>query len=69
MNKQELACRLARVTKTSDAEAADYLDQAVFSILTSWKHGRAPSWPGLGVFARDLIKTTTPASVKSEVQR
>ncbi|MBM3758895.1 MAG: hypothetical protein FJW36_01480 [Acidobacteria bacterium] len=66
MNKSGLARRLARASKTSNAEAADYLDYAVLSILKRWKHGHDTSWPGLGVFCRDLLKTTSPKSAKSE---
>lgn len=54
MNKTALARELARATKTTNAEAADYLDQAVLSILKRWKHGEDTSWPGLGVFHSDL---------------
>ncbi len=49
MNKTDLTRRLARVTRSSRAEAADYLDHAVLSILKQWKHGQPVAWPGLGV--------------------
>jgi nucleoid DNA-binding protein len=57
MNKSDITRRLARTTHTSQAEAADYLDQAVLSILKRWKHGEQTVWPGLGVFSRDLPKS------------
>lgn len=49
MNKTDLTRRLARVTRSSRAEAADYLDHAVLSILKQWKHGHPVAWPGLGI--------------------
>jgi nucleoid DNA-binding protein len=68
MNKSDLTRRLARATQTSNAEAADYLDYAVLSILKRWKHGQVTSWPGLGVFYRDLAKFPARKSAKTEAQ-
>jgi nucleoid DNA-binding protein len=68
MNKSGLTRRIARASKTTNAEAADYLDYAVLSILKRWKHGQTTSWPGLGVFSRDLIKSTSRKSAKSEAR-
>lgn len=68
MNKQSLARRLARITKTSDVEAADYLDQVVLSILKRWKHGQFTAWPGLGVFAREPFRSPSSKAAKSEAQ-
>lgn len=68
MNKQILARRLARATKTSDVEAADYLDQVVLSILKRWKHGQFTAWPGLGVFAREPLRSPSSKAAQSEAQ-
>jgi nucleoid DNA-binding protein len=64
MNKTDLTRRLARATHTSDAQAADYLDQALLSILKRWKHGETAIWPGLGVFARNEPKTEPSPKTK-----
>lgn len=54
MTNTELTLRLARATRSSRAEAADYLDQTVLSILKRLKQGECADWPGLGVFVTDL---------------
>ncbi len=54
MDKLELTRRLARATHSSQAQAADYLDLAVLSILKRAKRGHAANWPGLGQFTKDL---------------
>lgn len=54
MTNDELSLRLARATRSSRAEAADYLDQTVLSILKQLKRGQRADWPGLGVFIADL---------------
>ena len=56
MNKSDITRRLAKSSQRPQAEAADYLDHAVLSILKGWKHGQPTVWPGLGVFSRDLSK-------------
>ncbi len=66
MNKSDIARRLAKSSHRSQAEAADYLDQAVLSILKGWKHGHPTVWPGLGVFSRDLLKEPKRKVAKTE---
>ncbi len=56
MNKTDLARRLARVTHSSEAQAADYLDLSVMAILKRTKRGERVAWPGLGVFASDITR-------------
>ena len=68
MKKSVLTSRLALATKTTEAEAADYLDFTVLSILKSWKHGHSAHWPGLGVFSRELRTQQARKSAKSEVR-
>ena len=66
MNKSGITRRLALASNTSDAEAADYLDQAVLSILKRWKHGQCTPWPGLGVFSSGTQIATTRKILKTE---
>lgn len=66
MNKSGLTRRLAKLTQTTNAEAADYLDAAVLSILKRWKHGEKTNWPGLGVFAPELSPSTKPKKARTE---
>ena len=66
MNKTEISRRLAKSSRSSQAEAADYLDQAVLSILKGWKHGQPTVWPGLGIFSRDLPKEPNRKVAKTE---
>ena len=66
MNKSGITRRLALASNTSNAEAADYLDQAVLSILKRWKHGQFTSWPGLGVFSSGTEIATTRKTLKTE---
>ncbi len=66
MNKADITRRLAKSSHRSQAEAADYLDQAVLSILKGWKHGHATLWPGLGLLSRDLPKDPKRKVAKTE---
>ena len=66
MNKSGITRRLALAANTSNAEAADYLDQAVLSILKRWKHGQFTPWPGLGVFSSGAEIATPRKSLKTE---
>ncbi len=66
MNKSGITRRLALASNTSNAEAADYLDQAVLSILKRWKHGQFTPWPGLGVFSSGTEIATTRKTLKTE---
>ena len=68
MNKSGITRRLALASNTSNAEAADYLDQAVLSILKRWKHGQFTSWPGLGVFSSGTLIANTRKSAKTEAR-
>jgi len=68
MNKSELTSRLAHAANTSNSEAADYLDYTVLSILKGWKHAQTTTWPGLGVFARDIAKSSARKPAKLEAR-
>jgi nucleoid DNA-binding protein len=50
MKKNELARRLARIGRISQAKAADQLDSVVHRILRNLRQGEAASLPGLGTF-------------------
>ncbi|MBI4877158.1 MAG: HU family DNA-binding protein [Acidobacteria bacterium] len=50
MKKNDLAERLASLTQTTPAVAADQLDRIVHRILQSLKNGKPAELPGLGVF-------------------
>jgi len=50
MNKTDLARRLARTSRKSQARAADNLDRLVCGILAKVRRGEPASLPGLGVF-------------------
>lgn len=50
MTKSDLARRLARVGRISQAKAADQLDSVVHRILRNLRQGEAASLPGLGTF-------------------
>jgi nucleoid DNA-binding protein len=50
MKKQDLTLELAREAQLSPEAAADQLDQVVHKILTSLRHGKSVSFPGLGTF-------------------
>jgi nucleoid DNA-binding protein len=50
MKKQDLTLELAREEQLSPAAAADRIDQVVHRILTSLRHGKSVSLPGLGTF-------------------
>ncbi len=66
MNKADITRRLARSNQSSQAEAADYLDQAVLSILKGWKHGQPTVWPGLGTFGCQIPKQSKRKVAKTE---
>ncbi len=48
MKKAELARKIARQAKLSDAAAADQLDRVLHRILKELKKGRTVRLPGLG---------------------
>jgi nucleoid DNA-binding protein len=50
MNRNELASRLARQTRSTRAAAADRLDQLVHDILVRLRRGEKVTLPGLGTF-------------------
>jgi nucleoid DNA-binding protein len=50
MKKQDLTLELARQAQLSPEAAADRIDQVVHRILTSLRHGKSASLPGLGTF-------------------
>ena len=49
MKKPDIAKRMARRGRVSQAEAADRLDCVVFQILRRLRHGQDADLPGLGV--------------------
>ena len=53
MRKRGLAGKLARSTRLTQAEAADWLDKAVSEILLRLKQGQAVDLPGIGVLKPD----------------
>ena len=50
MKKQEIAKRIARQSRVTQAQAADHLDRIVFLILSNLRKGKATPLPGLGKF-------------------
>jgi nucleoid DNA-binding protein len=50
MKKAEIVRRMARESGVTRAVAADRLDRVVHNILSSLRHGRKASLPGLGTF-------------------
>jgi nucleoid DNA-binding protein len=50
MKKPELARRLARRSRISEARAADRLDRVVHRIVSRLRRGEDASFPGLGRF-------------------
>jgi len=50
MKKQDIAQRLARKARISNAAAADRLDGIIHDILAELKKGRTVNLPGLGTF-------------------
>ena len=48
MKKPDIAKRIARHSRVSEAEAADRLDRLIHQILSNLRKGRATSLPGLG---------------------
>jgi nucleoid DNA-binding protein len=51
MRKAELARKIARQAKLSEAAAADQLDRVLHQILKDLKKGRTVRLPGLGMLA------------------
>jgi nucleoid DNA-binding protein len=50
MDKDDLASRLARQTRSSKAAAADEVDRVVHQILAKLRRGEPARLPGLGTF-------------------
>jgi len=50
MDKDDLASRLARKTRSSKAAAADEVDRVVHQILAQLRRGERARLPGLGTF-------------------
>lgn len=50
MKKTDIARRMARQSRVSQAEAADRLDQVVHRILSNLRKGKETDVPGLGKF-------------------
>jgi nucleoid DNA-binding protein len=50
MKKPDIARRMAREAKVTEAEAADRLDRVVHQILSRLKEGKEAPLPGLGTF-------------------
>jgi len=50
MRKQDIAARLARKARLSQAAAADRLDRIIHDILAELKKGNPVPLPGLGTF-------------------
>jgi nucleoid DNA-binding protein len=50
MKKPDIARRMARAAKVTEAEAADRLDRMVHQILSRLKEGKEAPLPGLGTF-------------------
>ncbi len=57
MKKKELAAKLAKEKRLSQADAADQVDRVVHEILTKLRRGEAAPLPGLGKF----VPGTEPA--------
>ncbi len=51
MKRAEIAKRMARRAKVSEAEAADRLDRVVVEILSKVRKGQQAGLPGLGRFS------------------
>jgi nucleoid DNA-binding protein len=52
MKKPDLAKRIARQSRISQARAADELDSVVHCILSNLRNGQEAPLPGLGTFTR-----------------
>jgi len=52
MRKPDIARRIARHSRVSQAEAADRLDRMIHLILSNLRKGRETSLPGLGKIIR-----------------
>ncbi len=50
MKKNDLARRLAREARLSQAQAADQLDEVINRILKRLRNGKPAALPGLGTF-------------------
>ena len=50
MNKPDIAKRIARRSRVSQAEAADRLDRVLHKILRDLRQGKEAALPGLGTF-------------------
>ncbi len=51
MKKAEIAKRMARQARVTEAEAADRLDRVVVEILSKVRKGQQAGLPGLGRFS------------------
>jgi nucleoid DNA-binding protein len=52
MKKPDIAKRIARQSRVSEAEAADRLDRMIHQILSNLRKGRETPLPGLGTLTR-----------------
>jgi nucleoid DNA-binding protein len=52
MKKPDIAKRIARQSRVSEAEAADRLDRMIHQILSNLRKGRETPLPGLGKLTR-----------------
>ena len=52
MKKPDIAKRIARESRVSEAEAADRLDRLIHQILADLRKGRHTPLPGLGKLTR-----------------
>jgi len=50
MKKPDIAKRIAKQSRVTEAEAADRLDRMVHDILTNLRKGKETTLPGLGAF-------------------
>ena len=52
MKKPDIAKRIARQSRVTEAEAADRLDRMIHQILSNLRHGKDTPLPGLGKLTR-----------------
>ncbi|SPF41832.1 hypothetical protein SBA4_280007 [Candidatus Sulfopaludibacter sp. SbA4] len=52
MKKPDIAKRIARQSRVTEAEAADRLDRMIHQILSNLRKGKGTSLPGLGKLTR-----------------
>ena len=52
MKKPEIAKRIAKESRVSEAEAADRLDRMIHRILSNFRKGKDTPLPGLGKLKR-----------------